>query len=73
MLFEMRGSSFGFGWGICKLMCRVPLLLVEVVVSICGRRVAGRDEGERMEVALEEEDDDDEGLGTLNVPVASLA
>lgn len=72
MLFEMRGSSFGFGWGICKSICGVPLLVVEVVVSICGRGVWGREEGEWMEVVVED-DDDDEGLGTLNVPTDWLA
>jgi len=68
-MLEKRGSSFGVGWGMCEFMCRVRLLAVEVVVSICGRGLGGN----KGEVEGEEEEDvDEEGLGTLNVPIDSL-
>lgn len=54
---------------MCEFMCRVRLLAVEVVVSICGRGLGGN----KGEVEGEEEEDvDEEGLGTLNVPIDSL-
>ncbi len=73
MLLEKRGSSFWFRGERWESGNKGPLPVGEVVVSVLGCEDVGG--GDKMRRGNQADDgvDDDEGLGTLNVPIASSA